>query len=337
MAKTYQFKRSKGLFQADKLAGISTADIAKKSELLTAGKIKEELLPPSSGGSGFIEYPDVDAKNRFYLEMNKKAQRIGMNNTVFLEPAGYPSTLGHYSTAKDLVKMTLIATTYKELMIIDKQPTYVCKVKGDNARNITLTNINSPVTDYHIFFSKVGSVIDIGPTNIRGAHFVAIGNAPDGRQYVGAVLHCDNKASRAIDMKSAFDNASGLLSDPSFVTTELNAVGACVSFVPLGAIETYAHNYDLPVLFGKDINYQYHMASTTKVMTAMLGLDYIKNLDTKITVKTSDIQPPTGALFYNGDIVTLRDALYNMMLPSSNTMSHAVARTVGNMILNYES
>lgn len=337
MAKIYQFKRSKGLFQADSLAGVTTEDIAKKSELLTDGKIKTELLPPSSGGTEFVEYDDTVAKNRFISEMNKKAVSIGMNNTVYVEPAGFPSTLAHKSTARDMAKLCLIATTYRELTLIDKQPSRAFTVKGENPRNLTISNIFEGIPDYHIFFSKTGSIIGGGVEMMNGAHIVVITDAPNNMQYVASILGSPSITSRNEDLKKALDNATGLALNTLYVTEELSAIGAFVAIVPLGSVNTYAHNYDLPIAFGKGVDTQYHMASTTKVMTAILGLDYIKNLDTKITVKATDIKAGTGAVFQAGDVLDFRDALYNMMLTSSNTISHAVARTVGNMILNYES
>lgn len=67
-------------------------------------------------------------------------------------------------------------------------------------------------------------------------------------------------------------------------------------------------------------------------MTAITALDYMTNLDEKIVVQESDITFGMGNYFNIGDIITFRDALYSMMLPSSNTCATAVARTAGERI-----
>lgn len=69
-------------------------------------------------------------------------------------------------------------------------------------------------------------------------------------------------------------------------------------------------------------------------MTAMCMLDWITDIHEWFTVKASDISTGSGQTMYDGDRITFKDALYAMMLPSSNTCAKAVARVVGEKILN---
>jgi D-alanyl-D-alanine carboxypeptidase len=74
----------------------------------------------------------------------------------------------------------------------------------------------------------------------------------------------------------------------------------------------------------------------TKLMTAMIALDYC-SLDEIMTIKASDIQTGSGDTFYDGDTISVRDALLAMLLPSSNTLAVAFSRFVGNKILNIKN
>lgn len=77
------------------------------------------------------------------------------------------------------------------------------------------------------------------------------------------------------------------------------------------------------VLFSKNENLRFSMASTTKIMTALTALDYFKQ-DDILTVKTEDVE---GAVvgFSKGEKVYFKDMLYAMLLPSGNDAALAIA------------
>lgn len=81
-------------------------------------------------------------------------------------------------------------------------------------------------------------------------------------------------------------------------------------------------------------------ASTTKIMTSMVLMDYVPDLHEKVTLRQEDIDALTVAStgWYGEDIllgesVTYEDLLYIMMLPSSNIATEMVSRAVGERIL----
>lgn len=98
-----------------------------------------------------------------------------------------------------------------------------------------------------------------------------------------------------------------------------------------GLVERYKYEYPVYDYYANDL---LDIASNTKVLTAITALDYISDLDEELTIKASDIQPGTGPIFAGGERMTYRDALYAMMLPSSNTCAYAIARAVGNKLLS---
>lgn len=74
-------------------------------------------------------------------------------------------------------------------------------------------------------------------------------------------------------------------------------------------------------------------ASTTKLMTALCCLDVVKDVSRKMTVRQRDIVGGSGYKCFDGDELTWEDALYSIMLPSSNTLAEAAATAAGELML----
>lgn len=79
------------------------------------------------------------------------------------------------------------------------------------------------------------------------------------------------------------------------------------------------------ILFGKNENEKLPMASTTKIMSALIVLES-ENLDEAFTVDSEAIKIEGSSMgLREGDIVTLRDLCYGMLLPSGNDAASAAA------------
>lgn len=76
------------------------------------------------------------------------------------------------------------------------------------------------------------------------------------------------------------------------------------------------------VLFSKNGQLRFSPASTTKIMTALVALDYYK-LDDLITIKRTGVEPVVVG-FPLGDKVTFENMLYAMLLPSGNDVAFAL-------------
>lgn len=74
-------------------------------------------------------------------------------------------------------------------------------------------------------------------------------------------------------------------------------------------------------------------ASVTKVVSILTALPYITSIKNSYTITSDDIHSGSGNVFQAGDVVTVEDLLYAMMLPSSNTAAHALGHYVGKIIL----
>lgn len=83
------------------------------------------------------------------------------------------------------------------------------------------------------------------------------------------------------------------------------------------------------ILYGYNINDQRSVASISKVMTALIAIESGK-LEDKVKIG-SEIDKSYGSGIYikKGEVLTLRDLLYGLMLRSGNDASYAISNYVG--------
>lgn len=77
------------------------------------------------------------------------------------------------------------------------------------------------------------------------------------------------------------------------------------------------------ILFAKNPQLRFSMASTTKIMTALTALDYYK-ADDILTVKRAGVAG-SGLGLYLGEQLRFTDLLYAMLLPSANDAAQTIA------------
>ncbi len=79
------------------------------------------------------------------------------------------------------------------------------------------------------------------------------------------------------------------------------------------------------VLFGKDVSERRSPASTTKLMSALVAIEYYK-LGDILTVMPEDIVGGSSMGLHSGETVTFRGLLYGMLLNSGNDAAFTIAR-----------
>lgn len=89
------------------------------------------------------------------------------------------------------------------------------------------------------------------------------------------------------------------------------------------------------VLYEKNAQEVVPIASLTKIMTAIITIENIDNLDTEITITSSDLKGlkeanAAVAGFRVGQKVTIRDLLYGLLLPSGADAAQTLTRNVTN-------
>lgn len=92
---------------------------------------------------------------------------------------------------------------------------------------------------------------------------------------------------------------------------------------------------DNKVLFQKNENDKVQIASLTKIMTALITIENIDDLNQKVVIKKEDFnglleENLVTAGFMTNEEVTYNDLLYGLLLPSGADAAKALARLVGN-------
>ena len=83
-------------------------------------------------------------------------------------------------------------------------------------------------------------------------------------------------------------------------------------------------------LYSKNECAKLPMASTTKIMTAITAIENCKNLDQKFEISPKSVGiPGTSIYLRQGEVMSVKDLLYGLMLVSGNDASVAIAEAVG--------
>ena len=78
------------------------------------------------------------------------------------------------------------------------------------------------------------------------------------------------------------------------------------------------------VLTGKNTERELAIASTTKIMTALVALE-TRNLSDKVTVKQNHLKEGSSMYLRAGEVLTLEELLYGLLLPSGNDAAECIA------------
>lgn len=279
-----------------------------------------------------------DSITAFVGKMNEYAANFGMSNTHFLNASGQNQT-GHYSTAKDIMRMCACCTAYEKLMRYWGLETFTFHVAGSNARDINVVSsykgsaMTSVGNYYHIYGGKSGTW-NVGGFigNVRNLTLVVKSNVDDA-WLVGCIIKSSD-VDRGIAFKQLIDWLEAYRQDPTTPSATINADYAAAGIIQPHNPMAYS-DVDY-CLVSKSGDTQYLPASMTKLMTAMIVLDYC-SLNETLEIIASDIQSGSGSTFYAGDKISIADAIPAMLLPSSNTLAVALSRYVGNKIINIKN
>ena len=292
-----------------------------RNELIT--RKKTYLL-----GESYQEFTNAEAKKAFFEYMNAKALDIGMNNTTFIDAAGFYNR----TTAYDLLRLAVYACGYDDIVETWHKNEYTITINGASPRSQKVTTtVGSPnLEDYYYLFGGKTGTVD-GQSNL-----LCVVEGPDERLFACVVLGASiNRFSAA---KQALDAAIIKYYDKNADNSDyvVEAKSAAVCIVPKNNTLAYT-DYPLTMLYEKDIHTSRTPASITKVMTSICMLDFVSDINESFVINSSDLTSGSGYYFYGGDIITYKESLHAMLLPSSNTAAEATATAVGHKILDYAS
>ena len=117
----------------------------------------------------------TDAVTAFVTEMNRVATSIGCINSEFDSPSGLSA--GNLSTVSDLLKITIHASSFRELNDVWNKTSHTMKIEGDNPRTETGTfsvTTNTAINaEYTVFGGKPGSMTVDSSTKYNGVAMIA--------------------------------------------------------------------------------------------------------------------------------------------------------------------
>lgn len=269
---------------------------------------------------------DDTAEQVFINEMNKKANLIGCENSTFKNSSGL-SAAGQLTSPKDIALITRQASGISEIQKVWGTKNYDVNVKGPNTRiesiNTTVQNDTFEQT-YEILGGKTGTLGIVHNLSVVAKH------KTKGYILTGTILRAET--DRWVAMKQLLDETVNIIENKGSTNPVIEAVGACSSLLPNNPL--LHSNADLNELYlkGNDRTSRQSPASLTKILTAIILIENIPNLNESFTYKTRD-KVEDVLIFNEGDRITFKDALYLMLLQSNNTTAKAIARVVGQRIV----
>lgn len=275
-----------------------------------------------------ISVTDEEARNVFIKEMNRKANDLDMSNTFFKNVQGFRMA-GHMSTTRDFLKLGLHVLGHEEILKIWGIRHYSVDIRGKKARKETIetTLRDSFLEDnYSLLGGKTGAILD------QTLSVLTLVADQEGSLYLSVVMGASGPTGdtdRFEAVHQLISHSKKRTDNPEFITMDsFKAAAGSVLKLPHGNPLYYSSNTPTST-FSINEEVLHVPASLTKLMTALLAIEHINNLNEVVTVTSSDISGGSGPMMYEGDQLSIRDALNLLLLSSSNTAAKLLSRIAG--------
>lgn len=233
-----------------KQGDIMDFETALKALLVPSGNDAAQALAETVGAQMIAADPTLgnDPVKAFVQAMNKKAEEIGCENTVYENPHGLDD--GEFagdlhSTAADQAKVAKCAMSYDQIRSIVGGGTTKVTVERDGKK----TDVELETTDELLEMYDYAIGIKTGMTDLAGNSFMGAASK-DGRELYAIVLGSTDSHQRFVDAYVLFDWAYTHVKEinlaNSDVTTTMQAAGAGGS-VPVIADASHADWIDKTV------------------------------------------------------------------------------------------
>ncbi|MGL9727575.1 hypothetical protein [Enterococcus sp. DIV0756] len=278
-----------------------------------------------------IGVSDREAHIAFIEEMNRKAKMIGMFSTNFENMHGFKAE-GQVTTANDFLKLGLKVLGHSEIIQAWGAEEYTVFIYGKNEREERIrTTLHSSLLEekYTILGGKTGT---IGKEILDVITLIEDENSD---LYLTVVMGASGETGNSDRFEAVDQLISSYkqeLIDSKYHISTFVASSGFVLKVPPGNPHYYSKK--LPnSIFSINGNEQVVPAGMSKVMTALLLIENVSNLNETGIILASDITGGSGPKLFEGDQISFRDALYLLLLPSSNTAAKFISREVGYRII----
>ena len=302
---------------------------------LAKGRDPQELLSvyAPGGEKAAVEghQPSSPGRDAFLARMKARAAELGMVETRLVNPSGL--TKDSRSSANDLLRLGLALVDHPMLARIWGATNHMVKIEGSNARRVDVThnyvalkNFGAFTASYPFLGGKGGS-LNYPDLKIR-AHVVV--TEVGGVRYVISIMGMAfGDDPFALDLEICARIAAeqrGEEPPAAPAVAALLAKGGGYAYSSLDRTRRYASpNADRSQV----------PASTTKIMTALCTVEAVKDLSQKLTVRFDDLRGGSGIECHSGDVLTYEEALYALLLSSSNTLAEALAASVGKLLMAF--
>lgn len=154
-------------------------------ERITVENLLKGLLINSANDSAItLSIHNAGTTDQFVEKMNTYAQNISLQNTSFANPMGYDSP-ENYSTANDLLSLTLIAVKNQKLTEISSIDSIIVR-STDNRFTHNLKNTNKELNN----FQQING-LKTGTTNIAGQCLISTTNEENPR--ISIIIGSNNR------------------------------------------------------------------------------------------------------------------------------------------------
>ncbi len=318
--------------------------------------LNEDDILPASGTLNYDLIHAKVAKDRFFKYMEDKAAEIGINiQTPITSAVGVSNVIN----TEDMVRIGIAATKDPKLMEIWNTYSYTTTYKDANNQDVTITVPNKVLQHgyyqnaiapyYTCLGAKGGSLSTLSASrDFYVANLILVAEGPNNTYLVGAVAmrrKDEENDNRYTNTKILFDilvaKSQGL--DTSELEASITADHVAGVIIPKDG--SAPNGYDWFGENSKYINYTKDgkelivTASCWKTMTGLCALSYMtdEHFSKQVTIGTSELSSIVSTpKLEGGEIITLKDALYFMMLASSNVTPSVIARSIGEMIVRAE-
>ena len=185
--------------------GSSLANVANHvGDTMSAIDLLYSMMVPSGNDAAMVlaDYVGGGDVDKFVEMMNNKAKELGCENTHFSNPDGLHNP-EHYTTARDLYKITKYALTMPRFSEITNTTTYTCE--GEDYPLVT-TNYLIDANRGGKYYYKYAKGIKTGSTDQAGRCLVTTASA-DGYSYMAVLLHSPYKEGETTDYGTMTDAA----------------------------------------------------------------------------------------------------------------------------------
>ncbi len=261
--------------------------------------------------------------------MNKKAHEIGATSSTFTDASGL-HFIGSATTACDMLQILIHAAGIPQIAEKWNKDRYEMKVLGRNARTeLLLTSVTSCEYDeskWPIIGGKTGTITVKGSVSYNLAWITTVGDTEIACVLMGDTTDVHRWQDAEMINRYLEETSNGELKE-----LHIHAPQCAVTRLPAHPI--MYDNYTFALLASRSPLSEGIPASLTKLMTLITAYDYISDENEMVRIISSDLIGGSGSNLKAGDIVSIRDLVYDMLLPSSNCAAKALARHIGNKIL----